>query len=282
MKQFSGSRRTLTTGLAAVLALVLIAGCSGDSSVVSPEAAAVKSGQASDQAALRDAPDGFEDIILVLRGISARRASDDEFDGFYGDEFDPVAYHLADLSNGIGELLNGLDLPAGHYDQIRLLLADGNRIVIGGEEFDLFVPSGQTSGIKLDYEFDLVEGGSFTATVALDVSGSIRRTGRDRYLLQPVLVVEETEPTAGSILGVAYPAEAEAIVWTVTAAADTVTTAADPVTGAFLLDGLPAGSYGVHFDATVEGPWMSITLVGVPVQDGEATDLGTVNLLVPN
>lgn len=287
MKRFFKPTKRTMAALAVLVALGLLAGCSGDRNVVSPDpditkaAPARPQGTGTLQLSLADGPIAFEDVVLVLRGISARRASDDALDGWYGIDFDPVEYHLQDLGAGVGALLSQVELPAGHYEEIRLLLADGSRIVIGGEEFDLFVPSGQTSGIKLEHEFDIVEGGTYSATLEFDVENSIRRTGRDRYMLQPVITVQEIT-AAGSIYGVTYPAEAQAVVWTVTAAADTVTSVADPVTGAFSLDGLPAGSYGVHFDATVEGPWMSITLVGVVVLDGQDTYLGTVNLLIPN
>lgn len=78
----------------------------------------------------------------------------------------------------------------------------------------------------------------------------------------------------GSITGSVTPAEASAVVWTV-AGADTLKAAADASTGAFEITGVPAGDYSVTIDGA--DPYADTTLT-VTVQDGQATDVGEIQL----
>lgn len=78
----------------------------------------------------------------------------------------------------------------------------------------------------------------------------------------------------GSITGSVTPADAAAVVWTV-AGSDTLKAAADASTGAFEITGVPAGDYSVYIDGA--DPYTDTTLT-VTVQDGQATDVGEVQL----
>src|SRR3546814_2800722 len=78
----------------------------------------------------------------------------------------------------------------------------------------------------------------------------------------------------GSISGSVTPVEASAVVWTV-AGSDTLKAAADATTGAFEITGVPAGDYVVTIDGA--DPYVDTTLT-VTVQDGQATDVGEVQL----
>ncbi|HTL99006.1 MAG TPA: DUF4382 domain-containing protein, partial [Holophagaceae bacterium] len=69
-------------------------------------------------------------------------------------------YDLLSLTNGISATLaSGATLPAGHYDQMRLILGAGNTVVLSdGSTQPLKVPSGLQTGIKLIASFDVAAG----------------------------------------------------------------------------------------------------------------------------
>ena len=269
--------------LAGVLALGLLVSCSGDHDVLAPENSPAKAADFENSGTLKlsliNNPVDFDDFILVIRGISAHRASGDSLDGWFKMEIEPTEYHLLDLTNGVSALLAEMGLPAGTYNQIRLLLAEGNRIVVDGQEFDLFIPSGLTSGIKIHHVFEIIEGQEYSATLDFDADRSVKYNGRGRYSLKPVIRVQE-DTSAGSIIGIIIPVEAETYVWTLVGT-DTVSTYPDAVSGEFILASLPAGAYTINLKPTAPGPWMPIALTGVEVTAGNITDIGTFDMMVP-
>ena len=157
-----------TLATAAVLTLGLLVGCSENSDPTDP----VYEKAGTFQLTLIDAPVAFDDIVLVIQGISVHRASEDSLDGWYGMAVEPAEYHLLDLTNGISAMIADSDLPAGTYDRIRLLLARGNRVVVDGQEYRLFIPSGLKRGLKIKHEFEIVEGETYAATLDIDAARS--------------------------------------------------------------------------------------------------------------
>ena len=87
-------------------------------------------------------------------------------------------------------------------------------------------------------------------------------------------LVAFTAVQEGSISGTVTPSESAAVVWTV-AGADTLKAAADATTGAFEITGVPAGDYTLTIDGA--DPYVDTTLT-VTVQDGQATDVGEIEL----
>jgi hypothetical protein len=61
----------------------------------------------------------------------------------------PVDIDLLELQNGVTELLVDHVVPAGNLDQIRLILSSASVTLSDGRVFDLVVPSGETSGLKI-------------------------------------------------------------------------------------------------------------------------------------
>lgn len=224
----------------------------------------------------------YDDLILVLRGVSAHRASGDTLDGWYGLEFEPTEYSFQDLSTGLSGLIAEARLPVGTYNQIRLLLGEGSHVIVDGEEILLSIPSGLRSGIKIRHLFEIVDGETYAATLGFDTTRSVRVTSSGEYVLKPRIRIVESIASrlAGAIIGVVNPAEAEATVWVDTSDGKT-TAVADPVTGEFLLPALAAGTYTVNFTPAADSWYPSISLMGIEVVGGETTDLGTIQLMMP-
>jgi hypothetical protein len=263
-------RHLLILCLVAAAALFL-AGCDDDAT--GPEA-----GTGTLHLTLVDAPVDFDDVTLDVRATSVHRADDDSLSGWHVVSTDSAVVHLLDLTNGVSALLADADLPAGNYDQIRMRLGDGNTVTVGDDTFDLRVPSGPRSGLKIHHEFEIVEGETYDAVIDIDVSRSVHRTGHGSYMMRPVVRMQHNA-VCGRIAGVVNPIAAEAMVWTV-AGADTVQTFADPLTGGFMLVALPEGAYDVIITPTA-GDWLEKTLTDVEVVARTTNDVGTIDLDLP-
>ena len=65
-------------------------------------------------------------------------------------------YNLLGLQNGLTTDLLSMDIPEGTYDFLRLHIAGSKVILKDGSSFDLKVPSGTASGLKIKISPDLV------------------------------------------------------------------------------------------------------------------------------
>jgi hypothetical protein len=262
-----------TTGFAMLGAVILLlawlAGCS--------ESTAPERGEAKGQLLLHlvDAPSGFDAVNVVVTQVSVHRSDPDGEGEWVVVHSDTTTYDLLELTNGASAVLADTSLVVGHYTQVRLLLGEGNAVIVDGVERSLRVPSGMTSGLKLNHPFDIREGGLYEATLDFDASRSIHQNGQGDYILQPVIRIA-WHVISGSILGIVSPAEANAEVWTV-AGDDTVSTFADGATGFFKLVSLPAGIYDVTIASTA-GAYADTVIAPVGVVAGQETDLGIIEL----
>jgi hypothetical protein len=131
-------------------------------------------------------------------------------------------------------LLEGVTLPAGDYEWIRLIVdnqpnvADSYMILKTGEECELRVPSGAESGLKLNRGFTLPAAGSIALTIDFDLRKSIHAPPGQRgstptctqaYLLRPTLrIVDDANvgAIAGTIASALVPAECKPKVYVYT------------------------------------------------------------------
>lgn len=112
-------------------------------------------------------------------------------------------------------LLDGVSLPAGDYEWIRLIVdnqlgvRDSYIVLTGGEECELRVPSGAESGLKLNRGFSLPADGSVALTIDFDLRKSIHAPPGQHgaaeactqgYLMRPTLRVVD-DANVGAIGG---------------------------------------------------------------------------------
>jgi hypothetical protein len=110
-------------------------------------------------------------------------------------------------------LLDGVTLPAGDYEWIRLMVdnepgaRDSYIVLTGGEECELRVPSGAESGLKLMRGFTLPADGSVALTIDFDLRKSIHAPPGQRsgacevgYLMRPTLRLVD-DANVGAIAG---------------------------------------------------------------------------------
>lgn len=152
---------------------------------------------------ITDAPiDNVTSLIIAFSAVHVRQAGEDGEEGSWlRYELDTIhQIDLLTLTGPVSEpLLTDVDIPAGTYDEIRLIIVDGT--AAGGDFYNtylvtsdggtepLFVPSGTSSGLKLKNPFVITAGGSTALTIDMDLSKSVMMTGNGRYHLKPVLRV---------------------------------------------------------------------------------------------
>lgn len=166
--------------------------------------------------------------------------------------------NLINLTNGITETLVDMDVSAGSYDLIRVYVKGVNVVLTDGSEFDLIVPGGEQTGIKVFIEPSLYVGGELSADVLLDFDvsrsfipkGNSKSTGINGFNFKPVIKASNLT-TAGTISGLVSTIVDEETIGldgaTVSVfAADTLnTTTFTDESGNYTIMGLTAGSYDV-------------------------------------
>ena len=229
---------------------------------------------------LMDGPtpiEGVEALHLTVSAVRVNASSDAENgdDGIWYDILpdslttEERTFDLLLFANGESVVLGEELLPAGHYEQIRLVIEESN-VTVNGTVYDLKIPSGSTSGLKLIHGFDLSPGGMTSLMLDFDVGRSLYAAppGSTNFKLKPVIRVV-SEELAGRITGTVLPVDIDAMVMAVSAAlGDTATAMVEPGTGEYVIGALLAGSY----DVTAMAPgYIDQTLPDIDVVAGADT-----------
>ena len=254
-----------------LLALAWIVGLSGCSKSPSGPAFGTMSVK------MTDAPADYEAVNLLVVQVAAHRAGDDSTSGWEVLESDTVTYDLLSLQNGVFATLATSQVPAGHYTQLRLKLAPGCNVVIGGVPHPLTVPSGLQSGLKLIGSIDVPANGRMDLALDFDAARSIEETGSGSFILNPTVRMLPSS-AAGAIRGIVAPAGMPTMVYALQAA-DTLGTAMTAPDGSFALSVLPAGTYDLALHPAVEFPDSRVS--GIVVVAGTTTDVGVLQLGAP-
>ncbi|WP_026903348.1 DUF4382 domain-containing protein [Pedobacter glucosidilyticus] len=234
----------------------------------------ITDGKSKVEIRMTDAPGSFDAINLDVKEIIL--VSGDETYVF------PVTtniFNILDFRIGTSKpdiLVASGEMPAGEITEIRLILDEGNTIVINGEEMPLQTPSGQSSGfkVKLTENPELLSGVAYSLLLDFDAAKSIVKTGNGKYLLKPV-VRGITAATTGLISGTVLPLESAPEVLVISGT-DTVGTIPNVETGAFTVGGLRAGIYSVKF-VPVAG-FKDSTITNVSLMAGQIKSLGVITL----
>ena len=163
-------------------------------------------------------------------------------------------FNLLNLQNGVTEELANVDLEAGSYDLIRMHVVKAEVVLNDGTSYDLKIPSGTTSGIKIKITPELLIESGVESTVLLDfdVSKSFIVQGNPKtpagikgFLFKPVLRAmcqQFTGVIAGTVSENATTPVANATV-EIMRADSVYSSAQTDATGAYSLVGLPALTY---------------------------------------
>lgn len=175
---------------------------------------------------------------------------------------------LLSLTNGVLKELGSLPLPAGRYEQVRLVLSDApqaNGIVLAGtrQEIELRTPSAQQSGYKLQAHFDVSSNQVADMVLDFDACRSIVSAGASgNYNLKPVVAV--TRRLTTQIEGYVDPAIASKVVVSTRDPANQLrATVPDSTSGRFVIAYLPEST---NYTVVVSGAGLTTAAItGVPV-----------------
>ena len=165
---------------------------------------------------LTDAPGPYDHVYVDVTGVSLHLAasnggvpeneaaeppsspkggpgaSDDQADeglGWISVSVPRTTIDLLSLQNGVELPLGSATVPAGAYDDERLVVA-GATVVVGGQSYALKVPSGAERGIQIHAPFTVPAGAQADLLLDFDAAASIHQEGNGNYIMQPVLRVK--------------------------------------------------------------------------------------------
>ena len=218
-----------------------------------------------------DAAADYDSVMISFTQVSAHIDS-----SWVTVQGDPQTVDLLEWSNGRALELGSADVPAGTYSQIRVLI-DSAKIGVKGEVFDLDVPSGAQTGIKLGPEFTIEAGSTYELVIDFDVCKSIVVMGSNKnpkgYKLKPHMRLI-TRAISGSIDGTVTNPEDGPLAYAIMGD-DTVTTSIADTTGYFMLGFLPEGSYKVSVRDSLN---KFFDIEDVEVKAGLTKELGDITL----
>lgn len=239
---------------------------------------------------LVDAPGDYEAVNVEVVDVMIKIDDDSDGDnGWMSLEATNETVNLLDFTGGFSKVLvNRFPIPTGTLSQMRLVLGDGNTIVIKNdsdvdETFDLKTPSAQQSGLKIKIDAVIEEGFTYDYILDFDVEKSIVHAGNSgNIILKPVLYAS-AEVNSGVIEGLVVPAEALPAVASVlvddngtpeNSEDDFIISANTDENGAFALWGIPAGTYKVMVTPADEvSDYGSASTMDVVVVNGEITTI---------
>ena len=146
---------------------------------------------------LVDAPGDFKAVNVEVVDVMIKMDDDSDGEGGWMSlEVQNATVNLLDFTGGISQVLvDRFPIPAGTLSQMRLVLGDGNTIVIENDseediEYELKTPSAQQSGLKLKVNTVIEEGFTYDFILDFDVEKSIIIAGNSgNIILKPVLYV---------------------------------------------------------------------------------------------
>jgi hypothetical protein len=230
-----------------------------------------------------DAPfpiDIIESAMVTITKVEIRKVGDGDEEGrpFITISEEPATFNLFELRNGIVEKFLDLELPEGEYDLIRLYVDNASLKIKEGGDYNVKVPGGAQTGIKIFINPGITISGGLTSELLLDfdisrsfiVQGNpFTPAGIKGFIFKPVIrAVNNT--TAGRIEGMVTDTTMVKIInASVWLKKDTIITRTFTDTlGRYAIIGIPAGDYSLH--ATKEN-YDTVSLSAVKVFIGNRT-----------
>ncbi|HDR9881589.1 TPA: DUF4382 domain-containing protein [Burkholderia cenocepacia] len=225
--------------------------------------------------AMTDAPScGFDHVYVTVSQVRVNanaNAADNDGGWSTVSLATPQKIDLLSLTNGVLADLGQTALPAGQYQQVRLVLAQnqGNTLAnsvvpTGGTEQALATPSATQSGYKIIQPFTVQPNTLVDLVLDFNACKSIVQRGNGSYALKPVVTAVPTV-VSGAISGYVASAEAGATVYAEQGGKVVRGTVADS-SGKFVLSPLIQSSTQGNYDVViVQNHFASGIVRSVPV-----------------
>lgn len=194
----------------------------------------------------------------------------------------PLRVDLLSLTNGVLQQLGQIPLPAGHYQQIRLVLTSNNSIVpttstgADGAEVALTTPSATQSGYKVIGNFTVQPDTLTDLVLDFDACHSIVQKGNGSYSLKPVVTATPVV-VSGRIKGYVSTSEVGATVYAEQNGHVIKGTVVNS-DGSFTLSPLVQSSTNGNYDVVVVDKGFSDAIIrSVPVTASADTTISTAS-----
>lgn len=137
------------------------------------------------QVRLTDAPAAYAHVFVEITGMEVHV----DGIGWTSLLINPGMYDLLELQFGVDTILAPPQIiPAGHLTQMRMILGNNNYVIdTAGIHTDLKVPSGETSGLKININDNVPPGVVYDVLLDFDAEKSIVEQGNGNLLLKPVI-----------------------------------------------------------------------------------------------
>jgi len=175
--------------IASSLFIVMLAACGGG------ESSSSSTGTLS--LSLSDATtDEYNAVYVTIEEVQVHKDEDSSWQVVASPN---KTYNLLELVNGVREQLGIAELQTGHYTQMRLIIGEtpdngvnllsegnphGNYIIDKSDTYyELKIPSGYQTGIKIVHGFDITENQTTELILDFDASRSIVKAGNSGRIL---------------------------------------------------------------------------------------------------
>jgi hypothetical protein len=221
---------------------------------------------------------------VTINKIEVRKdQSESEGNPFLVLSKEEFTYNLLDLQNGVTTNLVEIEVPVGDYNLIRLYVSNADIKLNDETVYNLKVPSGDETGIKIFIEPSIRVVGGLTTELVLDFDVSqsfvvqgdpFTPAGINGFIFTPVIRAANVS-TSGSIEGKVIDDSnvlENANVW-IEDNGNTYSSFTD-VEGLYMLSNIPAGTYTVNATKkTIDVEYDTISFENVEVVAGNVTQL---------
>lgn len=243
-----------------VLGLLIFIAC--ESSTSDP----IKSGKV--RVTVTDAPYPIEFIAkaeVVVKKVEIKMVGESDTTAFVTLSEEEKTFDLVQLRNGLTEFFGEAEVEPGVYSELRLITGDAYVMLTDSTVFDLKIPSGGSSGIKIKIKPDLIvsENGISEILLDFDLSKSFVIKGNANNVKEPkdikgfnfkpvVRAINQdlSSRIEGTVNDDSSRVVEDATVW-ISNQDSILTTTFTETNGKYALLGIPAGTYNLF--ATKEG-----------------------------
>jgi hypothetical protein len=263
-------------------ALFFVASCAKDStSPKSEDSTSPKSEPGKITIGVTDAPGEYESVNITFDEVKVHKASDSDTTGNSASwiivKTGAQTIDLLKFANGEVSPFSSTELDTGKYTQVRLKITDAN-VIYKGKSYNLNIPSGAQTGLKLNHPFEIKAGSTYELIIDFDVNKSIKPIGRrgnfTGFIMKPTIRLI-AKATSGSISGTVNDASRLPVAYAISGSDTVTSTPVNITTKAFKLAFLPPGTYTV---AVVDTSLKKGSKSGVSVEAGKDNAIGEITL----
>lgn len=136
---------------------------------------------------LTDAPAVYQKVNVEIIGAEINHGDS----GWISIPVKAGIYNLLELQNGVSvALADSIMLPVGKVNQMRLILGNNNSVVTAAGTFELKVPSGEESGLKVNLDADVQANKTLDVLLDFDAGASVVEQGNASFSLKPVIKLQ--------------------------------------------------------------------------------------------